>query len=149
MINYVIYSLPIAWKYVQFAMYMLLPPVLLILYRMRFDKDTWLLNYVEKWDKTQKRWKLQITIWFILSGLIGVLIQQQSANGFKKPNALAIVVAVSMMTLGVLVYKLAQANARKFARSYDKPGWWYKYLKHKKRTALFILNVLYMPLGTV
>ncbi|KAJ3431570.1 protein phosphatase 1 regulatory subunit sds22-related [Anaeramoeba flamelloides] len=142
-------EIPISYQYFKFIIFMILPALMFFMYYIRFNREKWKKIYIANWKKT-KIWIL--AAWIVgmaLSGLLGFLVgingYQENGNSLTTTQRSLIIVLMLLYCLFILLFYL---NAR-FFRKHQTDRYWFRYNKYKKRIALFLFTVLYMPLTRV
>ncbi|KAJ3450828.1 protein phosphatase 1 regulatory subunit sds22-related [Anaeramoeba flamelloides] len=142
-------EIPISYQYFKFIIFMILPALMILMYFIRFNREKWKKIYITNWKKTKLKmiaaWIVGMGLAVLVAFLIGIGGYRENDNSITATQRGLIIVFLVLYTITVILFYL---NAR-FFRKHQTDRYWFRYNKYKKRIALFLFTILYMPLARV
>jgi len=137
--------LPFWYNYATFFTYILVPALLFCLYHFQPNQDYWYNVFTTGIKRTTWLSVLAFIMVIICGGGLSLLADFNYTYATKKfsNNQYAWFSVLSFITF--VLFVLFWYASYKFYKNSDDPVIWFKAMKFKKRSALFILNVLYFP----
>jgi hypothetical protein len=143
-------------EYVSYTIMMMIPPVCLIIYHVRFRYESWVKAYVREWKVTAMRYTLFFICSFFVSIVCGYGLERINhevsfliGTSIQVPALRVFYYAIGVQCFFTLILLGCLVNMIYFRAHQDVQTWHTVYHRYRKKFALFILTIFYMPIARI